>query len=321
MKTAMKKIFATITLFTSLFLVSSCDNDSEVTPTNGKSQVQVEMTDAPIDNANVQGVFVTVTDIKLDGTSVEGFNSQTINLLAYQNGNTKSIGNFEIDSRSYSTIELVLDYEQEATGNSPGCYVMENNSKKQLVGEATAQGSYAVNGVFNARQNTQETVVIDFDLRKAVRKSSDVSHNSSSDYAFASNAEMTNAIRLVNSKDAGEIKGNYSENMLESSDKVIVYAYKKGQFNDSEKNPQGSNNIRFRNCVASSTVSNGSYQLSFLESGDYEVHFASYEEQNDGQLTFEGMLDASTNSSTQLNNLTVEAGASLSVDVQIIGFL
>lgn len=317
----MKKLFAAVTLFSTLFLLSSCDNDSDVNPPSGKSQVQIEMTDAPIDNANVQGVFVTVTDVKVDGQSVEGFNKQTINLMAYQNGNTKSLGNYEIDSRSNSTLEVVLDYDKDVSGNSPGCYVMEGSAKKALVGEANTQGTFLVNGAFEARNNAQENVIIDFDLRKSIRKSSDVSHNTTSEYAFAANTEMNKAIRLVDAKKAGEIKGNYSDGTFNSTDKVIVYAYKKGSFNANEEQPQGSNNIRFRNAVSSSVVSNNQYTLAFLEEGVYEVHFAGYEEQNDGSISFKGMLDASSNTSLNLKNVVVNAGLTMSLDVQVIGFL
>ena len=83
----MKKGIAIICLFlfaTTMFI--RCDDGGEVEP-DDKGSVNFEMTDAPIDDANVQGAFVTVASIKVDGENYGGFSGkQTIDLLAYQNG-------------------------------------------------------------------------------------------------------------------------------------------------------------------------------------------------------------------------------------------
>jgi hypothetical protein len=34
--------------------------------------LKIELTDAPIDDTRVEGVFVTIADVKVDGQSLEG---------------------------------------------------------------------------------------------------------------------------------------------------------------------------------------------------------------------------------------------------------
>ena len=66
-------------------LMGACNEDEPM----GKGDVDFEITDAPTDDASVKGVFVTIEDVKIGGKSVEGFTKQTIDIKAYQEGNTK----------------------------------------------------------------------------------------------------------------------------------------------------------------------------------------------------------------------------------------
>src|SRR5258706_11649969 len=69
-------------------LFTSCNKDEP----SGTGQVEIQVTDAPTDDASVKSVFVTVTEVRVDGTAISGFTKQTIDLKAYQDGNVKSIG-------------------------------------------------------------------------------------------------------------------------------------------------------------------------------------------------------------------------------------
>ena len=75
------------------FFQLSCDdstNDPDPDSVNGT--LKVSITDAPIDAPDVKGAFVTVTEIKVDGKTFEGFKGpKTINLLELQNGNSLSL--------------------------------------------------------------------------------------------------------------------------------------------------------------------------------------------------------------------------------------
>ena len=56
----------------------SCIKDPVVTPPNfDTARARIEITDAPIDDPNVAGVFVTIVDIKVNGQSWSGFDGKT----------------------------------------------------------------------------------------------------------------------------------------------------------------------------------------------------------------------------------------------------
>jgi hypothetical protein len=65
-------------------------------------------------------------------------------------------------------------------------------------------------------------------------------------------------------------------------------------------------------------VGSFNYNLSFLEAGEYEVHFASYKDTNaDGVYEFQGTLNST--SSLDLNNLAVAGGLTLTANATITG--
>jgi len=69
-------------------------------------------------------------------------------------------------------------------------------------------------------------------------------------------------------------------------------------------------------------VSGGSYQLHFLESGNYEIYFASYKDTNaDGEYELKGTLIVTAAGSLDILNLGITANASLKADVVATGVL
>lgn len=300
---------ATILVFAITFL-ASCSNDDGATYGDEKSQTNFYITDAPSDNTNVKGVFVTVADVKVNGVSIEGFTKTTIDLMQYQNGVTKLLGNLELNTGTYSNITLVLDNQTNASGNAPGSYVLMTNGTIKAI--QSSSNSININGAFEVLASSENNVVLDFDIRKAIVESG------SNDFKFVSASELSNSVRVVNEASAGEIKGTATDTQ-NTSDKIIVYAYAKGTFNaNTETSAQGSG-VMFANAVNSSSVHNitGSYELNFLAKGDYELHFVSYtDENNDGKLEFNGILDAE--SVTGLNLKDISIGSSANINIAVI---
>jgi len=287
-----------------------------------KGQMVVKITDAPSDDTNIEGTFVTIADVKIDGKSVEGFAKQTIEISAYQNGETKLILNEEVDAKSYSTISLVLDYESDASGNSPGCYILTSDAEKHgLSASAEAQTEITVSKPFEVEANSETSLVVDFDLRKAVVRENDTS--TESEYKFVTSSEMEGAVRVVSEENTGEISG--SVNMLFASDNDrYVFIYQKGEFNvSSESQGQGASNILFAKAVTSAKVkADGTYNLSFLEEGDYEIHVASFAQSDGDSTTFAGMFNASSaTSALLLNAISVSANAQIELNISISGLL
>lgn len=302
-------------LLSAAFISCSKDDDN-----SGTASTEFKITDAAIDDASVLGAFVTIAGIKLDGISVQGFTKTTVDLKAYQNGTTKTLGNFNLEGKTYNSVTFVLDYDTDANGNSPGSYVVTTSvtgivkHKLQSNGnEITIAKNFALQG------NAQNYVVADFDLRKMITQQP--GGTTDDQYDFVTNAELQTAVRIVVENNTGTISGNLTD-PVSLSDKVVVYVYKKGTFDRAtEIQGQGASNIEFKNAVSSATVNaSGGYQLHFLESGEYELHFVSYKDTNaDGRLEFIGTLTLLPLTDIDLLDLTIAANATLTVNATVTG--
>lgn len=295
-------------------MLASCDDSNEPV---GKGDVEFEITDGPSDDASVKGVFVTVTDLKVDGKSVTGFARQTIDLKAYQEGKTKLLVKAqELDARTYENLTLVLDLNSDASGNAPGCYALTTDDVKyKLKSTGSGMAEITVNKDWRVAANTTNKIVIDFDLRKSIAYSSDPAIR----YTFVSDANLGSAVRIVAKDRAGTIKGSYEEDGTLDADKVIVYAYRKGTFNASaETQAQSEDNILFANAVASAEVKSGltgkGFTLALLEEGEYELHFAAHEEEPSGKLKFHTMLESETSVNGSAGGIiTLQAGTTVNI--------
>lgn len=317
----LKYLFKTGILMLSMGLMVSCsDDDDDLGPGEPDAQTyetQVYLTDSPVDNAEVQGVFVTVASVMINGQAVEGFEKTTIEVSSLHSGQTELLGSLDLESGTTSDITLILDNEADASGEAPGNYVLTTDGEKQ----ALVSGSNELNLSDNVEihESNDNEVVLDFDLRKAVVT------NESGEYSFASDSRLSNSIRAVNSIETGAITGNVSDFGSASADAVVVYAYEAGTYGESETSADDEG-LRFANAVNSSVVPEGSgdFELHFIEEGDYELHFASYEDTDaDGQLEFKGELEAVTASDVDIDllDISVDANTEVSLEVVIIGLL
>lgn len=294
--------------------LTSCKKDDDNNNNGGGSgsaTTTIKVTDAPMDDANVTGTFVTISDIKLDGQSVQGFTKTTVDLAAYRNGNTKTLGSFNLEGKTYSNITFVLDYDMDATGNAPGSYVMTTGNVKHKL--SSSSNVITVTKNFTLQSNASNSIVADFDLRKMIIAQSG---NPADQYDFATTAELQNDIRVVSEANASTISGTLTDG-VSGSVKVVAYLYKKGTFNrTTEMQGQGSSSVQFNNAVSSTLVaSNGAYQFNFLENGDYEVHFASYKDANsDGKLELAGTLVVLAGGGLDILNLLLNANATLTLN-------
>lgn len=301
------------------FIFQSCskdDSDAE----GKKGAAAVKLTDAPVDNAEVKGVFVTVADVKIDGESHPGFKGkQTIDLMAYQNGNFETLAEGVLAAKSYSNVSLVLDLQSNAEGNGPGCYVLKEDGSKDtlsLNGESNAE--IKLNHQFDLESESQNDLIIDFDLRKTITAKN-------GNYNFVAANSLQSGLRIENEKETGHVKGKFED---EPSDKetFVVYAYVKGNFNaETETQNNEEDELLFANAVTSAKVnSSGEYQLSFLEKGEYELTVAKYEQDTSGNATFTGVFNFSLSSEGNIfatNVVEVESGVSANIDINLEGLV
>jgi hypothetical protein len=305
-----------VTLFT------GCNESEEPM---GTGEVEFQITDAPIDDANVKSVVVTVADVKVDGQSVSGFTKQTIDLKAFQDGNTKILGSQTMDAKAYASMILVLDLDTDAQGNAPGCYVLAADGAKYKL-KSTASGKLEVvaNQSWTTVKNTKTAVVADFDLRKSIRYSDDPAVR----YSFVSESNLNSAVRVVAKERSGTIKGTYQNSSEATPEKIIVYAYKKGTFHAAtETQGQGTDGIQFKNAISSSLVkeslSGQVYTLAYLPEGEYELVFAGYSKNPEsGRVGFDALLKSETSVNGTVSSIVkVQANATISISTSIKGLI
>lgn len=316
------KMVALGLLALSVFAFSCDDNDSTPKgdindPDQAQGSLSFGITDAPIDQADVSAAFVTVTEIKVDGQTFSGFQGpKTFNLLALQNGNSLDLGQGNVAAGSYSSLEMVIDAENDASGSGPGCYILKTDGTKEkleLASGSTASITMAPSD-FKIEENANTEIIMDFDLRKSVK-------STGGDYSFVTNSELNAAVRAENKAMTGAIKGKI-DNAAAASGKVVVYVYEKGTFDaNTETTAQGSSGIMYANAVSSAKVNaDGTFNLSFLSEGNYEIQCEMPEEDESG-LTLSTLLELE--SSADLSNVGVNAGAEtdLSLSLKLDGIL
>jgi len=297
--------------------VASCSEDNnDNNPDSTSYNTKVYITDGPIDNADVQAVFVTVADVKVDGQSIEGFTKTTVELTALQNGSTQLLGNIDMEAGTFNNLTLVLDSESDASGNTPANYVLtQSNEKIELTSDSN---TLTLNNSYSIEASEDNELVIDFDLRKAI-----VTDSGNTTYSFSSQSQLENSLRVVNSLNAGTIMGTATNNTGFPNNVTIAYAYNAGSFTTGEQN-ENSAGVQFENAVTSSVASGSTnqFQLNFLEEGNYEIHFASYEDSNnDGKLEFAGMIDVETATTIDLMAVDVTANSEVTLEVLLQGIL
>lgn len=309
-----KILLFTLAVFVSLVSVQ-CTKDKG---TQDSGRLAVKITDAPSDDANIQATFVTIADVKVDGQSVAGFQKQTIKISDLYSGKTQVLFSGDVQANTYSNISLVMDYEKDASGNAPGCYVLDKaNAKHNLSTSTSSTGEIKLEKSFLVAASGANDLIVDFDLRKSIVYNANSTE--SQKYKFVTDAELKNSLRLGIEDKCGDIQGKTSDNS--SNSELIVYAYHKGEYNaSSETQGQGSSSVMFAKAVTSAKVNtDGSYKLSFLEEGNYEVHVASYnKDAASGKLTFSGMANANSMISGMLmNSISVSANANIELNFNI----
>ncbi|HLF34448.1 MAG TPA: DUF4382 domain-containing protein, partial [Cyclobacteriaceae bacterium] len=294
---------------------ASCSKDN--TAEQGTANLYV--TDAAIDNADIQGVFVTVANIKINGKALTGFSKQTINLMAYQKGETKLLGSEQIEAGAYNNIEIYLDQDLDEDGNSPGCYMLTSSGKENLASTGVSTHMITATGAFSVIANSSTDLIIDFNLRKAVKEEGSGTGN----YTFVAQAGLDEAVRIVPKNSTGNISGTY-DGTIGSDQIVVAYAYKKGEYNDATETVENSNGVCFanaQNCDRVEGAVNGTYKLSFLEEGDYELHFAEFSKNSDGTVSLQNMLNIDTSGDISADNIRVTSGMDVSLSIILKGTL
>ncbi len=302
----------------SMGLIVSCSDDDDDVDTGEPQQdtynTEVHLTDAPIDNAEVEAVFITVTGVNVNGNTIEGFEKTTVNLSSLQNGDAELLGDVELESGTTSEINLMLDSETDASGRAPGNYVLTTGGEKKAL---TSSGEISITDQVEIHENDDNEIILDFDLRKSIIT------NSAGEYQFVKNSELAHSIRAVNSLEAGTITGTVNDFGTTESETIVVFAYEDGAYSEDETSANGEG-VLFANATSSSKVndSSGEFEIHFVEEGDYELHFVSFSDEDaDGELELDGEIEATTTSEIDLLGFSVGANSEVNFDILLVGLL
>lgn len=283
-----------------------------------QGSLSIGVTDAPIDQADVSAVFVTIAEVKVDGKTFSGFTGpKTVNLLALQNGNTLALGKSDAAVGTYSTLTLVLDTQKDESQNAPGCFITKKDGSKQEL-EISGNGKTEIDlkpKNFTIAENGNTEIVMDFDLRKSIKAKNN-------DFAFVTYGELKSAVRAENKANTGTIKGQI-ENYSSVKSDVVVYVYKKGTFNPNQEiNGQGSSEIKFANAITSAKVDgSGNFTLSYLPAGEYEIHCEKPDKSASLGLGINTLLDITSNIDLKAVGVNAGAQTNFTLKVSLSGIL
>ncbi len=259
----MKKLRSLLFLpFFALFLFTGCEKDGNTGTLN------LSITDAPIDDADVTGVWLNITEIQYhmsddEWYTFEGFDGpKEFNLLELTNGVSELLGSFEMEAGTYTQLRFMLDAPVMggAAHNNPGCYIeFADGSTEQLFVPSGHQSGWKAVGAFTVPANGTVDITADFDARKSVIKTG------------VGNYILKPTIRLMVDNQAGQISGGIT-NIPEGTD-IVVFAYEDDTYEASEADEPANDTIpRFPNAVTSGIADDeGSYHLVYLAPTTYDL--------------------------------------------------
>ncbi len=272
-----------------LFAFSACDTSS------GYGVMEVSITDSPLMDDDVQGVYITIEEIQYHTT---GDNWQTVNdfdgtepfdLLALTRGDSRLLGELTLPAGEYTQIRFILGApeDNDTVPASPGSWIekgpendgeFDDEEDKPLFVPSGAQTGYKASvedGSFIVPVNGEVEITADFDLRRAVVK-----------LGATERYILKPVLRLIVNNQAGEISGDIGDGTtLESEHSYVVYAYESGEVDDiADEAAPNDDGVRFANAVSSSELKDGEaadYVLAFLAEGTYDLYSAAYDSNGD----------------------------------------
>ena len=245
-----------------LFLFTGCEKDGNTGTLN------LSITDAPIDDSNIAGIWLTINEIQYhmndqEWYTFEGFEGpKEFNLLELTNGVSELLGSFEMEAGTYTQLRFMLDAPEmgNTPHNNPGCYIEFNDeSTAQLFVPSGHESGWKGVGAFTVPSNGSVDITADFDARKSVIETG------------VGNYILKPTIRLMVNNEAGQIAGEIT-NIPDGAD-IVVFAYEDDTYDASEADEPANDTIpRFPNAVTSGIADDeGSYHLVYLSPMTYDL--------------------------------------------------
>ncbi|HEY3406067.1 MAG TPA: DUF4382 domain-containing protein [Ohtaekwangia sp.] len=280
-------------------LTLSCSDDDGKNAKDGK--VSIYITDAPIDDANVDAVVIAINKIEMKGPdgweTVKEFETPfSINILDYQNGESYFVTEAEIEAGTYTEVRLVLEAadEDDESEEIAGSYIRyKDGSKQALFVPSGSTSGYKVKGAFTLPEEGVVAVTLDFDARRSIVKAGN-----------SGKFLLKPTVRLIANQEAAIINGHIAE--YDQYAQVVVYAYEKGTYESDEATSEDGEAL-FPNAVTSAKVDGaGNFKLAFLQPGDYDLIVTS----NNSDGSFNEVVD-------RHDGVTLTAGASINLNISV----
>ncbi|NBC28490.1 MAG: DUF4382 domain-containing protein [Spirochaetes bacterium] len=296
--------------------------------------LSLNLTDAPLDDPSVTGVFVEIEKIEYRLSDDEGGEFFTVdsydpenpnnpyNVLELTGGTVTPLGDIAIPSGSYNSLQIRLyvggpDKASQTPPTTPSSFVDYNDNgvfddtDEALFIPSAAQTGIKLNAPeFTVPENDQVTITADFDARRSV-----VTAGASGRFI------LKPTIRLIVDDQAGSIAGDISGSNTDS--RYTVLAYEDGAYEESEAANPGDEATRFPNAVSSSPAEDNDgdgdldYEIAFLAAGTYDLYVAEYQATNtDGEYVYVGG-DGSGEPITGPADVEVTAGGTTTTDISI----
>ncbi|HKL68018.1 MAG TPA: DUF4382 domain-containing protein [Bacteroidales bacterium] len=259
----MKKVVSLLMVpVVALFIYTGCEKDGNTGTLN------LSITDAPIDDSNVAGIWLTINEIQYhmndqEWYTFEGFDGpKEFNLLELTNGVSELLGSFEMEAGTYTQLRFMLDAPEmgNTPHNNPGCYIeFDDGSTEQLFVPSGHESGWKGVGAFQIPSNGTVDITADFDARKSVIETG------------MGNYILKPTIRLVVDNQAGKISGGIT-NIPDGKD-IVVYAYEDDTYTTEEADDPTTDTIpRFPNAISSAIADDSdSYHLVYLAPMTYDL--------------------------------------------------
>ena len=241
------------------FVLVSCSREKQY------GDITLSLTDSPVYSQTVEGIYITIKDIIVDGQPLEALGERkTFDLLELTNGNLAELGTMQTLAKEHTNIQIILDNQMDESGASPGCYVLENQQKKPL--SQDAELDVTITGLFNVIADANMDLIVDFDARRSMTSTFD---GQDWNYAFVDKAAFNQAIRIVPRWESGNIVGNCAIPTNYQQHKIGVYAYyANGSTNIGLEAKENAYGVTFSNAANASWVNDdGFFYLALYENG------------------------------------------------------
>lgn len=291
-----------------LFILSCERQDSTGT-------LDLRMTNTLLLDDSVQGVYITLSDLYVDG---EAFGTEelprVVNLLELEQDTFFMMGIASVLAKMHTHIRLIINNVETPDGNSPGSYVQWYSGAKFPLSTAT-ETEFIASNAFTIPLDGSNTVSIEINLRKAIQK------DSLGNYRWRSADVLRHSFRSFSLRNSGLVKGTCTIPPTLQNSKIVLHGYLKGSYLGVQELSPDEQGLIFPNALVSTTVNaDGSYVLGYVPESQLLLLIARYEKVN-GEWVFQSFLSGSaydgSNQPVSLYNLVVAPGVVTTIRLEL----